>query len=79
MSMWVSLPEDSSKFLVPVILSNIMTVQLKTVPDYKGSAFNPEVLPNEDHEPSSERAERHEEYAHLWNNVSPTAPYPNQN
>ncbi len=44
-------------------------MQMKKVPDYKGSTFNPEVLPNKDHEPTAERAQLHEEYAHLWNNV----------
>ena len=51
-------------------------MQLKKVPDYKGSTFNPEVLPNEDHEPTAERAELHEEYAHLWNNVSHATLFP---
>lgn len=52
------------------ILRNISCMQLKKVPDYKGSTFNPEVLPNKDHEPTAERAQLHEEYAHMWNNVS---------
>ena len=46
------------------------------VPDYTGSSFNPEKLRNEDHEPAAERAELHEEYAHLWNNVSLPGMYP---
>lgn len=43
---------------------------MKKVPDYAGSSFNPEKLPNDDLEPSAERAKMHEEYAGYWNAVS---------
>ena len=48
---------------------------MKKVPDYKGSSFNPEWLTNKNIEPSKGRAELHEHYAGLWNNVS-SSPVP---
>ena len=47
----------------------LLVVQLKKVPDYHGSSFNPEEVGNNDIEPSPERAQHHEHYASLWNKV----------
>ena len=46
--------------------------QMKKVPDYSGSSFNPEEQKNDKVDPSPDRARRHEHAAALWNQVTQT-------
>ena len=48
-------------------------MQMKKIPDYNGSSFNPEKLGNENVKPSHENAKKYEKAAELWNQVRHTA------
>lgn len=46
-----------------------MPMQMKFVPDYKGSSFNPEWLEKSEVKPSGDRIDFHKEFAEDWNQV----------
>lgn len=49
-------------------------LQLKKVPDYHGSSFNPEQLNNSDIKPSADNAKNHEKAAETWSKVEKASP-----